>query len=91
MEDEMSCEEQCVWPNFAPLGNPLAMQVYSELGPWRQDWRAELVRVRDDPTRDAVLLVTLKVARKVEKERSELKSDKEMKSFTNLTARIAFF
>lgn len=61
MKDEMSREEECIWPNFAPLGNPLAMQVYGELRPRRQDRRLGLVRVRDDPTRDAVLLVTLKV------------------------------
>lgn len=43
MEDEMSREEECIRPNFTPLGNPLAMQLYSQLRPWQQDWRVELV------------------------------------------------
>lgn len=45
MEDEMSREEECAWPNFTPLGNPLAVQVYTELMPLRKDGRAELIRV----------------------------------------------
>lgn len=43
MEEEMSCEEECVRANFAPLGNPLAMKAYGELGPRQQDRRVELV------------------------------------------------
>lgn len=45
VEEEMSCEEECIWANFAPLGNPLAIEVYSELRLWREDRRVELVRV----------------------------------------------
>lgn len=43
MEDEVPGEEQDFRTNFAALAHPLAVQTNSQVGPWRQDGRVELI------------------------------------------------
>lgn len=60
VEDEVAGEEENLRAHFAALAHPLTVEAHGQVGPRRQDGRAELVRTVDDPTDDAVGVVVLK-------------------------------
>lgn len=43
MEDEVTGEEEDLRANFTALAHPLTVQPDSQVGPWRQDGRVELI------------------------------------------------
>lgn len=59
MEDEVTGEEEDLRANFAALAHPLTVQPDSQVSPWRQDGRVELIWAVDDATGNAAMVMIL--------------------------------